>query len=433
MIKNLRLLLFSMLAMLSGTVLAGSITFGELGLENSVQYSDPFDGGDFTVTFSGGSNDGKYYNTGSGIRVYGGGMMTIAAKEGTLKRITITFDGANKPEASDVVDGGTYDPATGVWTGDAAKVVFTRPSGSGHWRVQKIETGDGGDTPDPNAKGTLSNPYTIEEMVEAGVDAMEGKSVYVKGFITNVDEVSTQYGNATFKIATANEKDAQYKLKIYRGKFLENAAFTSENQIKVGDQVVVYGTFQLYNGEGQLVSGYIYSLNGKTKDDTPSPEPQDVEEVNVKQALDIINALEDSKTTSEEYIVKGFVVEVKEISTSYGNATFTIADAKDGKDVLTVYRAKDADGEKITDEQLLKAGDEVTVRGKLQKYVKDGNVTPEVATGGKILTVNGQSTSNVEAVRLTREQGAVYTLGGQRVQTPAKGLFIRNGRKFVVK
>ena len=67
----------------------GKITFSELSLENGVQYSDPFDGGDFTVTFAGGANDGKYYNTGSGIRVYGGGTMTIAAKTGNIASIEI--------------------------------------------------------------------------------------------------------------------------------------------------------------------------------------------------------------------------------------------------------------------------------------------------------------------------------------------------------
>ena len=40
-----------------------SITFADLGLDNGVQYLEPFDGGAFTVTFSGGANDGKYYTT----------------------------------------------------------------------------------------------------------------------------------------------------------------------------------------------------------------------------------------------------------------------------------------------------------------------------------------------------------------------------------
>ena len=144
MTKNLRFYLLALLCAMFNVAWGGSITFADLGLENGVQYSAPFDGGDFTVTFSGGGNDGKYYNTGSGIRVYGNGKMTIAPIEGSgkvIKKIVITFDssGDYKPASADVVNEGTYDPETCTWTGTSAQVVFTRPTGNGHWRVQKIE------------------------------------------------------------------------------------------------------------------------------------------------------------------------------------------------------------------------------------------------------------------------------------------------------
>ena len=139
MYKTLRFTLVSLLMMLCGTVFAGTITFGELGLENGVQYSDPFDGGDFTVTFAGGGNDGKYYTTGAGIRVYGGGTMTVAAKSGNITSITVTYAGDGyKPTDGEVVNVGTYNFETDTWTGEASSVVFTRPSGSGHWRVQSV-------------------------------------------------------------------------------------------------------------------------------------------------------------------------------------------------------------------------------------------------------------------------------------------------------
>ena len=158
--------------MLCGTnLLAGTIDFSSLGLENGVQYSESFDGGDFTVTFGGGGNDGKDYNTGTAIRTYGDGTITIAAKNGkSLTKIVMTFDGANKPESADVVSTGTYDVETGIWTGSAENVVFTRPTGSGHWRLQKIEAtvGEGGGetpvTPDPD-------PQPSDETVTLDFDA----------------------------------------------------------------------------------------------------------------------------------------------------------------------------------------------------------------------------------------------------------------------
>ncbi len=117
---------------------------------------------------------------------------------------------------------------------------------------------------DPDAKGGQNNPYNIEELIAAAQAGQITTKIYVKGYITNIEEVSTQYGNATYKIATNNDADAQYKLRIYRGKYLENATFTAEDQIKLGDLVVVYGALAVENEEGYMNGGYIYSLNGQT-------------------------------------------------------------------------------------------------------------------------------------------------------------------------
>ncbi len=115
-----------------------SIVFGDLNLQNSVQYLEPFDADSFTVTFTGGENDGKYYTTGSGIRIYGGGSVTIASKEGNISKIVLAFDGSNKPTSDQVVNTGVYNPSTFTWTGSAESVKFTRPAGSGHWRLQSV-------------------------------------------------------------------------------------------------------------------------------------------------------------------------------------------------------------------------------------------------------------------------------------------------------
>ena len=325
--KLLRFSLLTLLMMLCGTnLLAGSIDFSSLGLENGVQYSDPFDGGDFTVTFAGGGNDGKYYTTGSGIRLYGDGTMTIAAKSGTITSITITFDGNNKPTSGDVVDAGSYDAENGVWTGSSSEVVFTRPTGSGHWRVQKVEaTVSGGVTKqtanvtidattieigedanvntngpaltltssnedivsingttitgeaagkatitatwaetstfyggtksfdviviDPNAEeaGTADNPYTVEQAI-AAIDAGTGiEGVYATGIVSKiVTAFNDKYGNISYNIS-ADGTTSGAQLQAYRGKSYEGANFTSADDIKVGDIVVVYGNLTKYN------------------------------------------------------------------------------------------------------------------------------------------------------------------------------------------
>lgn len=310
---------------------------------------------------------------------------------------------------------------------------------AGTWEIKNIELSGIG-----TAAGSVGNPYDMASMnLTFALIEILGKSIYniendalfyVKAKISKIDEVSTNYGNATFWISEdGTEKD---QLMVYRAKSLEKTKFTAEDEIKVGDEVIICGRAMLYAAKEddtptrQITSGYIYSLNGNTKaGETPEPT---VKEISVADALTIINALENGKTTGEEYIVKGIVTVVDEISTSYGNATFDIVDKAGDTSVLKVYRAKDAEGQKITDAEIVKVGDEVVVQGKLQKYVKNDVVTPEVAQNGKILTVNGKSTGilNVE----TEEADApVYNLSGQRVEKTVKGVYIKNGKKYIAK
>lgn len=117
--------------------ITGDIVFADLGLTNSQQYLDPFtsDNGMFTVKFGDGGNDGKYYNTGSGIRVYQNGYMKVSAVSGTITKIEITCAGTSYQFASSDADSGNFDGST--WTGSAAEVTFTRAA-SGQCRIQAV-------------------------------------------------------------------------------------------------------------------------------------------------------------------------------------------------------------------------------------------------------------------------------------------------------
>lgn len=114
-----------------------SIVFANLGLNNAQQYLNPFIENGLSVTFAGGDNDGRYYDTGTGIRTYGGGTITVSAT-GLISSITFVWSGSNKPATGDVANVGTYNVSTGVWTGSATSVTLTRSSGSGHWRLQSV-------------------------------------------------------------------------------------------------------------------------------------------------------------------------------------------------------------------------------------------------------------------------------------------------------
>lgn len=112
-----------------------TITFSSLGLSNGVQYSDPFDGGHFTITFAGGGNDGKYYNTGAAIRSYAGGTFTVASTTNKIAKIDLTFGSGDGTNAI-TTDVGTFTSPT--WTGSANTVVFTVGGTSGHRRIASV-------------------------------------------------------------------------------------------------------------------------------------------------------------------------------------------------------------------------------------------------------------------------------------------------------
>ena len=289
-----------------------------------------------------------------------------------------------------------------------------------------------------DGKGTLDSPLT-PNLANILAGSLANKEiteydVYIKGKVASITEpFGAQYGNATFYISIDGKED--FTFYVYRALYLENQKWVEGNtELKVGDDVIVCGKLTNYSGTPETAQGkaYIYSLNGKTKNEGGSDNPDTPKEITVAKALEIIAALEDGKTTSEEYIIKGIVTAVDEISTSYGNATFDIADTAGGATVLKVYRAKDAEGQKITDENIVKVGDEVVVQGKLQKYVKNDVVTPEIAQNGKILTVNGQSTG-ITVVKAAQAEAPLYNLAGQRVDANYKGVVIKNGQKMIQK
>ena len=126
------------------------------------------------------------------------------------------------------------------------------------------EDEEGEELPEGTGEGTEANPYDAAKatrLAAALADSEKITGVYVKGIIKSIKEVSTQYGNATYYITDADNAANFY---IYRGKYIGNTSFTSADQIKEGDIVVIYGDLMNYKGNSpQLGQGnYLVSING---------------------------------------------------------------------------------------------------------------------------------------------------------------------------
>lgn len=115
--------------------------------------------------------------------------------------------------------------------------------------------------PSESIVNTPETAYTVAKAIELitagkGLDDM----VYVVGYIHKIKEVSTQYGNATFFISD-DLQDTQNDITVYRAKYLNNEKFSAEDQIKVGDKVIMYGKLVDYNGTKEITNGYVYAFS----------------------------------------------------------------------------------------------------------------------------------------------------------------------------
>ena len=123
--------------------------------------------------------------------------------------------------------------------------------------------------------GTKANPYSASKAQEVAAalgqdDKVTG--VYAKGIVKSVKEISTDFGNATYYLTDEAGKADFY---VYRGRGLGNAKFTSADELKAGDKVVIYGDLMNYMGNSpQFGQGnYIVELNGVANDPNGNDTP----------------------------------------------------------------------------------------------------------------------------------------------------------------
>lgn len=134
-------ILLTMLLLLIGETNAwgetASFNFSELGYSNGDEVTTVTASG-ITLTFDKGTNSNvpKYYTTGSAVRVYGGGTMTVSSSSSyTITGITLTFGSGDGSNAI-TTDVGTY--SSDSWSGSASSVVFTVGGTSGHRRIASV-------------------------------------------------------------------------------------------------------------------------------------------------------------------------------------------------------------------------------------------------------------------------------------------------------
>ena len=369
--------------------LAGfSVQSGEHAHDGDITENASITSGDvtFTVSPSGVTNANRMWS--GSLRVYGG-TLAFASSGKNITAIQFTLN-QNKWGANTTEDG-TLE--TGKWTGDAASVVITI---GGNTQIKSITVTLGGDTPGPGPgpdpdeidwTSSAEAPLTVAQLQEKAAKLEggknSGKDVYVKGKISQIDEVSPKledgsgYGNATYYISDDGTTTNQFY--VYRGKYLKGDNFTAADQIKVGDDVVVVGVIKNYvkNEVSTLEfdqGNKLYSLNGDTGGDTPGPEYKEYTKIaDVKAAV----------TTAHENVI--FKANNLLVTFVNGNNVYLY----DGTDGLLLYGKNSG----------IKTGDKITVDVKGELYLYNG-LTEIAASAYENLTVNS-SDNEVSAQNVT--------------------------------
>lgn len=231
-----------------------------------------------------------------------------------------------------------------------------------------------------NPKGTLRNPYGADELAAALLagETFEGE-VYARGIINKIDNVNTSYGNAQYWLS--NDGTAA-TLEVYRGLWFDGEKFTSEDQIAVGDEVVVCGKVKVYKDTPEFdANNRIVTLNGKA---APAGDGTAENPYNVTKLAGMLLA---GETIEGEVYAKGLISQIDNVNLQYGNAQYWISDDGSKTFQMEVYRGLWFGGEKFTSEDQIALGDEVVVYGKVKVYKE----TPEFDANNKIISLNGKT------------------------------------------
>ena len=253
---------------------------------------------------------------------------------------------------------------------------------------------------DPNQKGSESNPYTVTEaiaLIKAGT--APSTAVCVKGKITAVTFFNATYSSLSYNIADEGSSDV---IEVYSGKGKDGANFSSKDDLKVGQTVVVKGIVKAFTkNDGTIVNeidknSTIISIEnaGTTTPDTPATGKGSLSDpYNVAEAIATIKA--GTAPTTQVYLT-GTISDVAFYNETYKSITYYISDDGKGKD-MQVYSGKGLNGADFASKEDLKVGQKVTILGKIMKFTdKNGNDIMEVDKTSSIVKIEGEGTGGGE-------------------------------------
>lgn len=199
---------------------------------------------------------------------------------------------------------------------------------------------------------TIAEALTLCEQF---VDAPSAERYYIRATVKSIDNET--YGEMTIEDATGS-------MMVY-GSYSADGSVRYDAMTEkpvAGDEVLLYGTLQNYNGNiKEVQNARIIDFIPGQQDDKPAELPADGSELTIAQILAL--PIASGVTTEQHYIVKATVDSV----TKAEHGAMLISDSTGS---ISVYNSKNADGSKGYAEMEEKPykGDSVTLKCTVQNF-----------------------------------------------------------------
>ncbi|MBQ9645912.1 MAG: hypothetical protein IJV24_06115 [Prevotella sp.] len=421
-----------------------------------------------------GNNAPKYYTSGTALRVYAGNTLTISSEK-VIGKVEFFFDkGSKQPQHQQLeANVGSYtldeEALLGTWLGDEHEIVFTCPNVSGNQaRIQKIkvyyidyaseEVAVPADlqadtyklvcqyTTTENVLDEEGNPVTDEDGKnvtqevtkdtewQVSVAIVDNREVYIKGLSTTAPEGWVK-----------GKMDAEGNVTVpgwYVGQY---ASFFGSYDLNYGGESFVYDsekdefTTDVYTitTSGQIFEEYLNVVITKIAEVAATPaDPEFVEFAGTSGYPHVDYTIPTVGTNGEDLPGDklSYIFYVDDENTPlvleaglYENLTDDMTEIpytfSDGWDIYSTRLYLNQDIEEI--KAWKKLGLQSIYRGGGEEH-RSNIVWYDVEAYWQTVGI-----SEVNTVKA--DNNVVYDLQGRRVAQPAKGLYIVNGKKVVLK
>ena len=393
-----------------------------------------------TIDASGITNTNKFVGTAAGSL---SASVTYGSPAAAVPAASVTWSGDNDEVATINASTGAVTlvgAGTVTFTASYAGVTDTYQSSSDTYEMTVTNV-------DPNAPGSENNPYTVAQ-ARAAIDAETGVTgVYATGIVSEiVTEYSSTYHNISYNIS-ADGLTTSDQLQAFRGKSFNVDNFTSADGIQVGDVVVIYGDLTKYKTTYEFgEANQLVSLNRKINITDAgfatfaSDHAMNFDGITGLKAYKATVSGTDITFTKVTTVPAGEGVLLQGDAGTYNVPATTGVAAWTAEDNAFV-RGTGAAVETGTGPYnyiLNKVGDVVGFYKAAGQTVATNRAYLQSETAAARISLNfdDEETNGISATLMNSEERivkSIYNLAGQRVAQPTKGLYIKNGRKVIVK